>query len=183
MYKLLYYYIKKYWYYECFPISFDLWAELDYFSRKYHIFRLLVMSYISYYELPIGKSLHRCILTYKYNNYCQISRVLLHWFYLFNPKQLNTPIAVRHCPILVKKTPLYHNVIKEFVLQGRNGTISRTMDTTNIFLFLAIFWTKFDCFTSKYHIFYLSSFATGKFLYTILWTTHMQNVILFHLLT
>ena len=53
----------------------------------------------------------------------------------------------------------------EFVLQGRNGTILRNMDTTNIFPFLAIFCTEFDYFTQKYHFFYLSSFATGKFLY------------------
>ena len=45
------------------------------------------------------------------------------------------------------------------------------------------FCTKFDCFTSKYHFFYLSSFAIGNFLHTILWTTHTQNITLFHLLT
>ena len=101
--------------------------------------RLLVMSYISYFELPIGKSLYHCIITYKYNNYCPISRVLLHLFYLFNPKQLKSPIRVRHCPILVKKTPPIIMKSREFVLQDRNGTISRNMDTTKIFPFLAIF--------------------------------------------
>ena len=45
------------------------------------------------YKLPIGNSLHCCILTYKYNNFKFLAII---WFYLFNPKQLS-PVTVRHC--------------------------------------------------------------------------------------
>ena len=74
MYKVLYYYTKKYWDYEYFRFSCDFWAELDHlnFTPKFHT--LYTIGNIVYrYKLPIGNSLHRCILTYKYNNYFPIS--------------------------------------------------------------------------------------------------------------
>ena len=43
---------------------------------------------------------------------------IIDWFYLFNPKQLKSPITVRHCLILVKKTFLYHIVIKGICSAG-----------------------------------------------------------------
>ena len=115
-----------------------LW--LDYFTPKYHFCRLLVISYISYYELPIGKSLHRCILAYcilayKYNNYFPISGDYCTDFTYLTPnnwkKSYNsiedTPLPSRNRGILFGRVAAWpYNV-------------SRKMDTTNIFPFLAIF--------------------------------------------
>ena len=86
MYKLLYYYIKKYWYHEYFPISCDFGAELDLFTPKYHI--LKTIGNILYIILW---TTHRQKFTQLYPHLQQLfsnfSR-LLHWFYLFNPKTI-----------------------------------------------------------------------------------------------
>ena len=41
MYKVLYYYTKKYWYYGYFRISCDFGEELDHFTSKFHILKTI----------------------------------------------------------------------------------------------------------------------------------------------
>ena len=171
MYKLLYYYIKKYWYYEYFPISCDNCAKLNYFTPKYNIF--LTIGNISYIMNYPSTSLHHCILAYKYNNYFLISRDYCTDFTYLTQNNWNSPITVSHCPILVQKTPLYHNLIEGICSVWSQRDDIKKYGYYKYFLISCDFCTKFDCFTPKYQISYIQFHELP----------YMQNVTQFHLLT
>ena len=86
--KLLHYYITNIDTANIFQFLVILGQNWNILQKNITFCRLLVISHISYYELPIGKSLHCCILTNKYNIFSPNFSRLLHWLYLFNPKQL-----------------------------------------------------------------------------------------------